>query len=104
MGMDEKTRNVTLSVELERMREERLVEGTPESTQTLFLKADLQKVGDENQGLKTKIRSLRANIEMNKETIEAERKKYKKLETAYEIEKQKDKEPKTILAEKDKKH
>merc|ERR1712055_204423 len=38
--MDEKTRNVTLSVELERMKEERLVEGTPESTQTMCLKAE----------------------------------------------------------------
>merc|ERR1712179_198868 len=37
-------------------------------------------------------------------TIESEGRKYKKLEAAYELEKQKDKEPATLLAERDRKH
>ena len=102
--MDEKTRNVTLSVELERLKEERLVEGTPESTQTKYLKAELQKVGDENLGLIAKLKSLKSTIELKNNTLDVEDRKYKKLETAYELEKQKDKEPATLLAERDRKH
>ena len=101
---EEKTRNVTLSVELERVREERLVESTPGSTETKFLKAELKKVGDENSGLITKLKSLKSQIDLKNSQLDIEDRKYKKLEKAYELEKQKDKDPTTLQAERDRKH